>query len=448
MRWRPVAAAAAGVVAVVGLNAGKAAADTGDESVDPSPTTSTTTPKPDPSLDERSAKLDQAASYSAYVDSLPPYTPKPKPAPPVDLSAPVSAVTHLAPTISVGDDQTAPTPDFLRLTPDIRAKAAESPRKQPSAVDQARAAMAAEAGAAANGASAPAVEAPSAAPVDDPSPNQSPAASTATYATTTGANTNTSTPALPPAPGSAGATDQWWPTWAGDLVDQRFEAAWRENPVRGPPPGTASALGNDGRTTIYQVSVVKGKDGTEVSISASQSAVVNNRGLAEAGAIGSGSATATGDLARTSIYQTTVVVQRGTGTATVEQATHVDNLGHALAASAGSENAEAVGNASSTTVHQTAVVLLLGSGDAQLSQQADVTNVGDATAVAIDRQSAASGSTATTDVSQIAVLVVHDDDVTVTQRSSTTNVGVGNASGGTAIGNSSTNTTSQVDVLH
>ncbi len=447
MRWRPVAAAAAGVVAVVGLNAGKAAAEAADEGVDPGPTTSTTTPSPP--LDERSAKLDQAASYSAYVDSLPPYTPKPKPPPPIDLSAPVSAVTHLAPTISIGDDQTAPNPDFLRILHPRGEGSAQSRERKASAVDQARAAMAAEAAAGvANGGSAPKAEPPSAAPVDDPSPNQSSAPSSATYATTTGANTNTSTAALPPTPGSAGAADQWWPTWAGDLVDQRFEAAWRENPVRGPPPGTASALGNDGRTTIYQVSVVTGKDGTEVSISATQSAVVNNRGLAEAGAIGSGSATATGDLATTSIYQTTVVVQRGTGTATVEQATHVDNLGHAVAASAGSENAEAVGNASSTTVHQTAVVLLLGSGDAQLSQHADVTNVGDATAVAIDRQSSASGSTATTDVSQIAVLVVHDDDVTVTQRSSTTNVGVGNATGGTAIGNNSTNTTSQVDVLH
>ncbi|MBA2609956.1 MAG: hypothetical protein H0U92_13525, partial [Actinobacteria bacterium] len=327
-------------------------------------------------------------------------------------------------------------------------KPAESPKKKKvSAVDQARAAMAAESAAStANPAGAPAAQTPSAAPADDSSPTRNQAAGPSAYATTTAANTNSTTAALPPTAGAAGADEQWWPTWAGDLLDQRFATAWRSNPVRGPPPGSASALGNDGRTTIYQVSIVKGGDGTQVSIAARQTAVVNNRGLAEATAVGSGSASATGDHARTSIYQTTVVVQRGTGTATVEQSAHVDNLGHALAASAGSGDAEAVGNASSTTVHQTAVVLLLGSGDAHLSQTADVTNVGGATAVATDTQSLAVGSTATTDVSQLAVLRVYDDDVTVAQKSSTTNVGVGDASGGSAIGNSSTNTSSQVAV--
>ncbi len=450
MRWRPVAAAAAGVVAVVGLSSHKAGADTGDEGVDPTPTTSTTAATPDPKIEERSRKLDQAAVYSQYVDSLPAYVPKKKPAlPAADLSAAVSAVAPLVPTISIGDQTLIPRLP-AGFGPDHGGNPAEShTKKKVSAVDQARAAMAAEAAAsAANPGSTSVTESPSAAPVDDASPSRNQASDPAVYATTTAANTNSSTTAPPPAAGAAGAGEQWWPTWAGDLLDQRFAAAWRSNRVRGPPPGTASALGNDGRTTIYQVSVVKGKDGTEVSISASQAAVVNNIGYAQADANGTGSATATGDQARTSIYQTTVVVQRGTGTATVEQTAHVDNLGVALAASAGSGSASSVGNASSTSVNQTAVVLLLGSGDAQVSQTADVTNAGGATAVATDTQSSAVGNTATTDVSQIAVLVVHDDDVTVNQTSSTTNVGGSYASGGMATGNSSTNTTSQVDVQH
>ena len=52
------------------------------------------------------------------------------------------------------------------------------------------------------------------------------------------------------------------------------------------------------------------------------------------------------------------------------------------------------------------------------------------------------------DVTQIAVLVVHDDDVTVQQSSTTMNLGVANADGGTAVGNSSTNTVTQTTVRH
>jgi hypothetical protein len=99
-------------------------------------------------------------------------------------------------------------------------------------------------------------------------------------------------------------------------------------------------------------------------------------------------------------------------------------------------------------VNQTAVVLLLGSGDAQVSQSADVTNAGGATAVATDTDSSAVGSNATTDVSQTAVLVVHDDDVTVAQHSSTTNTGGAISTGGTATGDSATNRVSQVSVTH
>ncbi|MEY2467857.1 MAG: hypothetical protein QOF21_555, partial [Actinomycetota bacterium] len=247
--------------------------------------------------------------------------------------------------------------------------------------------------------------------------------------------------------GSA-ASQAWWPAGTETTVDQRIAEAWRGTPVRGPPPGVASALGNDGRTTIYQVSVVDGPDGFDVSISTQQVAAVNNRGFAAADAHGAGSATSTGDLARTSIHQVSVVVLRGTGTASVVQNASVDNLGVGVAASAGPANATSVGNASSTTVNQTAVVLILGSGDATLTQSTGVTNAGVATAMALDRPAAATGSTATTDVTQLAVLVVHDDDVTAQQSSTTVNLGVANAGGGTAVGNNSTNTVTQTTVRH
>jgi hypothetical protein len=89
-------------------------------------------------------------------------------------------------------------------------------------------------------------------------------------------------------------------------------------------------------------------------------------------------------------------------------------------------------------------VFIEGSGDAHVTQSADVDNVGVATAYATDKDATAVGNTSTTDVTQIAVVHVHDDDVNVGQSSSTSNVGVATAIGGTASGNTATNTTTQV----
>ena len=157
-----------------------------------------------------------------------------------------------------------------------------------------------------------------------------------------------------------------------------------------------------------------------------------------------GSASATGDRASTSIYQVSVIVQRGTGTATVEQDVHVDNVGVADATSAGIANAQAVGNASSTKVNQIAVVIVQGSGDAQVRQTTDVTNAGVATAVAVDEHDAtAAGNAATNQVTQLTVVKVGDQDVDVRQATSITNVGVATAGGGTSTGNTATNVVNQ-----
>ena len=251
---------------------------------------------------------------------------------------------------------------------------------------------------------------------------------------------------MAPSSGVVQPEDAWWPSWTEDLVDQKIAAAWRETPVRGPPPGMATALGNDGQTTITQVAIVDGPEGTEVTITFSQTANVNNGGLAQADAVGPGNADAVGNKATTRIYQTSVVVVKGTGTATVEQDANVDNLGTATAASAGAD-AGAVGNESDTTIHQTAVVMILGSGDGTISQSAHVRNIGGATAVATEKPATAVGNRSTTDVNQVAVVVVHDEDTTLTQTSTTDNIGVATAVGATAAGNVATNSVEQVAAL-
>ena len=440
MAWRHLAAGAAGVVAAVGLGAHGAAADdagASDAPADPStpaaqpgPTTTTTLPKLSP---EDQAKLDRAHQLNAFAQTMPTYTaPKKQPVaddtPAANRLAFVSTLDGAAPPSSSKVAQR-----FGEASRLSRAVSAHNPSSKPVVESAAQ---------------TPAAAAPSASPADDPSPQKHTSSGPVQATTATTSTTSTATPTLPSSVDGATASQAWWPTWAADLVDQRIDEAWRETPVRGPPPGVASALGNDGRTTIYQVSIVTGKDGTDVSITAHQGAAVLNAGVAQADAVGSGSATSTGDVARTSITQVSVVVQRGTGTANVAQDASVVNAGMGVAASAGPANAKAIGNASSTTVNQTAVVLILGSGDATLSQRTDVLNAGDATAVATDRQATATGSTATTDVNQTAVLVVHDDDVNVSQSTTTVNVGIANAGGGTAVGNNSSNTTTQISVYH
>ena len=423
-------------MAAVGLGAHTASADdagAADAPADPGaaqPTTTTTMPKLSA---EDQARLDQANKLDAFAQQLPKQPPpKPKPA-----ATDASAANPLA-VVSTLDGAAPPLPpkvtqrlaDAARVAKSLPSTTAPTSSK---AVDE-------------SAVQTPTNPAPSPSPADDPSPDKHTSTGPVQATTATTSTTSTATPTLPPSVEGATAAQQWWPTWAGDMADQRIAEAWRETPVRGPPPGVASALGNDGRTTIYQVSIVDGRDGFDVSITAHQGAAVLNAGVAQADAVGSGSATSTGDLARTSIYQVSVVVQRGTGTAHVAQDASVVNAGMGVAASAGPANAKAIGNASTTNVNQTAVVLILGSGDATLNQRTDVLNAGDATAVATDRQATATGSTATTNVSQTAVLVVHNDDVNVNQSTTTVNVGIANAGGGTAVGNNSSNTTNQISV--
>lgn len=441
MVWKSVAVGAVGVAAAIGLSAHGAAADTIDAPVEPTPDTTPTTLAPEPVVpivpaedvpEAKRGRLDAAYALNDIAQMEPR---KPKATPTPEVAAPLAVITSAAPILGPpAAPTTAALTDFLRSSAQRgaleRRKSMELPGDGPAAVTPA------------------ATPTPDPVPADGPSPLKGNATSPGSSATTTSASTNTSTATPPPGFDGVAAGEQWWPTWAGELVDQRLATAWRSTPVRGPPPGTASALGNDGRTTIYQVSVIKGRDGFDVSI-ASQQADVLNGGIATAQASGIGSSSATGDRATTSIYQTSVIVQRGTGTATVEQDVKVSNLGVADATSAGVASAQATGNTSSTSVNQLAVILLLGSGDAQVSQATDVTNAGVATAVAVeDHDANASGNAATTDVNQLALLVVHNEDVTINQSSSTVNIGIANAGGGTAVGNNSTNTVNQVFVAH
>lgn len=439
MVWKSVAVGAVGVAAAIGLSAHGAAADTIDAPVEPTPDTTPTTVAPEPVVpivpaedvpEAKRGKLDTAYALNDIAQMEPR---KPKATPTPEVAAPLAVITSAAPILG----PVVPSPTEVVRAAVARARAFSADFVSPDDHNSAEVPSATAA-----------TRAPDPVPADGPSPLKGNATSPGSSATTTSASTNTSTATPPPGFDGVAAGEQWWPTWAGELVDQRLATAWRSTPVRGPPPATASALGNDGRTTIYQVSVIKGRDGFDVSI-ASQQADVLNAGIATAQASGIGSSSATGDRATTSIYQTSVIVQRGTGTATVEQDVKVSNLGVADATSAGIASAQATGNTSSTSVNQLAVILLLGSGDAQVSQATDVTNAGVATAVAVeDHDAMASGNAATTDVNQLALLVVHNEDVTINQSSSTVNIGYANAGGGTAVGNNSTNTVNQVFVAH
>jgi hypothetical protein len=431
VRWRPAAAAAAGVVAAIGLTSHRAGAEPVDNAAaEPSSTTTTPDRVSQAAHDEISRVGDAIAASPNPPEGDGPVHPTVKPLalteivesalPPVDVNADVA----IAPVRGAVAKVIAALPTPNRIVP-----APITPRRVPAVTVPIPAAP---------------PPAPAGAPAGKtPSPGPTPSAT----ATIVNAPTPPATPPTSVAPVAAG--DQWYPTEVADLADQRIAQRMRSSPVRGPPPTTASALGNDSRNTTTQVAVVWGPSGCSVAISSqSQDATVHNVGIATADAHDGGSATATGNTADTAVTQVSVVVQRGTGTATVEQDAHVDNVGVASATSAGAANATAVGNDSSTNVTQIAVVFIEGSGDAHVTQSTDVDNVGVASAAATDMNASATGNTSTTDVTQIAVVHVHDDDVNVGQSSSTSNIGVASATGGTALGNTATNTTTQVVSLH
>jgi hypothetical protein len=241
------------------------------------------------------------------------------------------------------------------------------------------------------------------------------------------------------------AGDAWYPAWVAETTDQRLAEKWRNAPVRGPPPSTATALGNSSTNTVTQVAVVRGQFGTEVAVATQlQRSDVTNVGTATADAAGGGDASATGDTANTSVIQVSVIVQRGTGSATIEQKADVDNIGVASATTNGAGSATAVGNDSSTSVTQVAVVYVEGSGDAHVTQSADVDNVGIASASGTDKAAVAIGNQSRTDVTQVSVVHVRNEDVSVNQSSTNLNIGVATADGGTASGNTATNVTTQV----
>ena len=76
MRWRPVAASAAGVVALLGLGAGKAAAEGADEPVEAPSTTTSTTVAPEPT--GREEELARANELLAIESQLPRPNPSPR----------------------------------------------------------------------------------------------------------------------------------------------------------------------------------------------------------------------------------------------------------------------------------------------------------------------------------------------------------------------------------
>lgn len=425
---------------MLGLGAGRAGADTVDEPAETAPAGPTTTVAPEPT--GREDDLDRAAQAATLMAAIPeskkPSNPEPEPAPDPSDEPSAPPPTTPTPSPSAGQPVTEVAAD---LSPDRR-----STQSGPTGIpDEAKVAAGRRRSAPPEAATHTGPgSAASPVPTEKPAPVAPAPAGPPTAATSTSTVTAKSSDAAPaPSAATLQPEDVWWPAWTEELVDQRIAAAWRETPVRGPPPGMASALGNDGRTTIYQVAIVDGPDGFEVSISFEQTATVNNVGVAQADAAGPGDATAVGNSATTTIYQTSVVVQKGSGTATVAQDAKVDNLGMGTAVTADAD-AAAVGNESSTTIHQTAVVVILGSGDGTVSQQADVHNVGAATAVATDKPATAAGNRSTTDVNQVAVVVVHEEDATITQTSTTDNIGVATAIGGTATGNVATNSVEQV----
>jgi hypothetical protein len=413
VRWRPAALAAAGVVAAIGLSSQQAGAEPVEEDA------------PDPVEQAARAQIREVGAAVAASKSAPtgdgPVRPEVK-----VLS--LEAIETVAP--AVVSEVVAPMRSVIR---DVLV-APTAPRQFIPATRTGTVAP-----------QLPPIPVPlTAAPVDDPvGQTPAPAPIPPSAVTISPAPTVPATPPGAVAPVTAG--DAWYPHEVAEMADQRIAERMRSSPVRGPPPTTATALGNDARNTTTQVAVVRGPSGTSVAISSqSQTATVHNVGVATADGPGGGSATATGNTADTSITQVSVVVQRGSGSATVEQEAKVDNVGVASAASNGAGNATAVGNDSATNVTQIAVVYIEGSGDAHVSQTTDVANVGVASATATGRDATAVGNTSTTDVTQIAVVHVGDEDVTVGQTSTTHNIGVGVAIGGTATGNTAVNTDTQV----
>jgi hypothetical protein len=422
------------VLAAVGLNAHRASADDAEApppDAPPSTTTTSTTAAPERDLfsEQQRAQLARAQQAADATPAEGPVHTNPPAAPAPEVTADVAAppAEHVdLPALDVA----LPTfsDELVSLAAPFRGRGETSWRRLTPAA------------AAATPPPAPLEPAP----VDDPAgkrPTPTPSSSTNATVTATPV-TPKATP--PPAIEPASSDDAWYPAWVADEADQRIAEKWRLSPVRGPPPSTATALGNDARNTTTQVAVVRDRSGhTTVAVS-SQTATVHNVGLATADGHGGGDANATGNRSDTSIVQVSVIEVRGSGSATVQQSASVDNLGTASATTAGAADATAIGNDSQTSVTQIAVVFIEGSGDAHLTQSADVDNVGVASADASDRDATAVGNTSSTNVTQIAVVHVSDDDANVSQTSTTSNIGVATATGGTASGNTATNTTTQV----
>jgi hypothetical protein len=429
VRWRQAAAAAAGLLAAVGLNAHKAAADDAETS---QPTTTTSTPEPehqpDVISDQQRAQLEKAQHAAATTPAG---------------DGPVHTKPALVPAAEPAPEPPSPVAESFEVT-DVRRPAAvirelASPRRRVRG--QAETSSVGEM-------PEPVAEPLTAAPVDDPAGKSSPTApaqsNNATVTTTPVAPKATPPPSLEtPTP-----TGDWVPAAVNTEIDQRIAERWRTSPVRGPPPSSATALGNDSRNTTTQVVVVRDQFGHSSVAVSSQTATVHNVGVATAEGYGGGDATATGNTSDTSILQVAVIQQRGTGSATVEQSASVDNYGTASATTAGAANAVAVGNDSSTSVTQIAVVYVEGAGNGHVSQSTAVDNEGLATAEATDRDATAVGNTSDTEITQIAVVHVGNDDTNVSQTQTTENIGVATATGGTASGNTATNTSVQVAHTH
>jgi len=446
------AAAGVGIAVVVGSFGAQAAADeTATASADPPSEESPAAPSRDTAehqqrLAEGQQRAEYANQWSPLVqqDAAPPKPAQSEP-PPTDIGA--AAADHLDSVVEPVAKSLAPTDQLSSLIgPDARGAFTPVPRilqdaiVRTSRVDVPTAAF-------------PAVVIPGTSDTSSDTANRrgEPGAASATSAAVTGATTaakptklddTSATTALSPLAGSSAPA--WSAAAVGPGVDERLAERWRTSPVRGPPT-VADALGNDGRTTIWQVAVVVGEEGPQVVIT-SQRIAVSNAGSAVAVATGQGSAQATGDLARTSVTQVSVVVLRGPGSATVHQSVGVANRGLGVAASTGDGSASAVGNASVTAVDQTVVVIVLGSGHGTVGQSAEVDNAGAAYALATDKDSSAVGTNSTTQIRQTAVVMVHDDDVTVNQNAAVVNHGVGAATGATSTGNEANTAIDQTTV--
>jgi hypothetical protein len=417
------------------MHAQDAAAEPVDESA--AQTSPTTTTSPPPSYDPLSAKdrakfAEAAAAYEAAKDepAKGPVRPKPDvialqeiedpPAPPPDVHVGAAvALPSARPTFAASPELVSPQPRF-------RGRGETS-----SGIEAVAAAVA---------------QPLQAAPADEPVggvPLPEPIAAVAAAVALKLKPGEKSTPPSTMDPVTAG--DAWYPATVAAEADQRIAEKWRTAPVRGPPPTVATALGNSSTNTVTQIAVVRTPFGSEVALATQvQHSDVTNVGVATAEANGAGSAMATGNTADTSVTQVSVIVHRGgTGTASIEQHADVDNIGVA-SATTGAGNATAVGNDSSTNVTQVAVVYIEGSGDAQVTQSTGVANVGVASADAAGGSATAIGNQSTTDVTQVSVVHLGSEDRTVDQTTSTSNIGVAHASGGTASGNTATNSTVQV----